>query len=199
MPRIVKVSAATPAHLLTLEQVKLHCRAQHNTEDELFNAWIASAEAYAEGYTARCLLTTQYQWIGEEFPEDELDLLVSPVQSIQSVSYYDENGDVQTLAEEDYELDGAEEVSVLVPAAGTSWPATLPGKRNAVTIVFTAGYRATQDGSGIPVIPQQFAQAIKLMIAQWYQHREEVIAGQALTPPIASQLLLDQVTSTRYV
>lgn len=199
MGRLVLVTPAT-ATLLSLEQAKLHCRCQHDAENDLFLEWIKSAEAYCREYTQRALLNSTYRWIGCEFPRDNygvdapLDLLISPVQSITSVSYVDADGEDQELDEDEYQLEAGVIAPKLWPGVDCSWPVTQAGNVSAVTVELQAGY------TSLDLVPAQFKQAMRLIIGQWYKQREEIVMGTIVaTPPIAAHRLLDQVLSERYV
>ena len=189
---MARVELVTPSstRLLTVEQAKLHCRCQNNLEDSAFSDWIKSAEAYVQDYTRRALLSSTWQWIGEEFPtldgEDApIDLLISPVQSIVSVTYSDENGDEQTLETDEWQLEGGL-VPKLYPGIVDEWPATEAGNVAAVTVVMTAGYASTD------LVPAQFTQAMKLLVGEWFVNRD------VTSIPAAVHALLDQVVSERY-
>jgi len=178
--------------LLTVEQAKLHCRVQHSGEDAAFVDLIKAAEDFCRIHTSRVSLSSTWRLTLPCFPEDDaIDLEISPVQSIVSVSYTDTDGDEQEL--EDYQLEKSIIVPRLWPAVGESWPATEEGNRNAVVVEFLAGY------DDISKVPAQFAQAMKLMVGQWFAYREEIIPGSVTTPPIAAIRLLNQVKSERYV
>lgn len=80
-------------------------------------------------------------WL-DAFP-DAIELQQPPIIAVQSVTYVDEAGALQTLDPADYVLDSAKHPGWLVCAPGKSWPATQPGAVNAVTVRYTAGYGPT--------------------------------------------------------
>jgi uncharacterized phiE125 gp8 family phage protein len=190
MGRLVLVTPAT-SRLITLDQAKLHCRCQHEAENDLFVGWIKSAEAYCQSYTSMALLTSTWRWIGSEFPtlDDEdapIDLLIGPVQSISSVSYVDRNAVDQVLATDEYQLENGL-VPKLYPGVDDTWPATQAGNVSAVTVQMIAGYTDAN------LVPAQFSQAILLIVGAHYMNRENPEIPQA------ANRLLDQVIAERYV
>lgn len=70
-----------------------------------------------------------------------------PVQTIDSIKYWDSNNVQQTLDPSSYIADLISEPSRVMPAPGTSWPSTF-NRPNAVEVRFTAGYGA--DGTTVP-------------------------------------------------
>ena len=54
------------------------------------------------------------------------------------------------------------------------WPSTQTGKINALTIRFVAGYGDPPD------VEHDIKLAMKLMVAHWYAHCEEAMAGPML-------------------
>ena len=74
----------------------------------------------------------------------EIWLPVSPVQSIESVTYIDSLGALQTLANTEYKLDKISSPARVVPAYGKAWPSTR-NEINAVQVNFTSGYGAQAD------------------------------------------------------
>ena len=191
MGRTELITAST-TRLLTLEQAKLHCRCQHDAENDLFHGWIKAAEAFCQQHTQRALLTSTWRWIGPEFPtlDDEdapIELGVSPIQSISSVTYFDTEGDEIELDAEDYQLEARIIAPRLYPGVDVSWPATQAGRIDAVTVEMVAGY------TSLDLVPAQFTQAALLMIGEWYVNRETTQI------PEAAIHLLNQVLSERYV
>ena len=97
----------------------------------------------------------------------EISLPLPPLQTIDSVKYYDTDGNLQTYASANYLVDTVSEPARLVPAYGTTWPST-QNRINAVEVAFTCGY-------GLPTaVPQGIKHWMLVRIASLYEHREEV-------------------------
>jgi uncharacterized phiE125 gp8 family phage protein len=215
MERLVQITppAAEP---LALELVKGHCRVQHSLEDALLRTWIKAAREYAEHETSRQLITATWRLTRGSFParslsqdylnrpyewrhisENEwcqrIEIPITPVQSILSFGYYDNAGVLQALTSDDYQFDGNEASALLLPAPQQTWPATQPGKVNAVQISILAGHGDTDAST-----PGLFQQAMLLMIGEWYLKREELASVIKPDMPTAAQRLLAKVASMRY-
>ena len=98
----------------------------------------------------------------------------APVSAVVSVVYTDPVGASQTLGPAAYELDAITEPCRLVPAYGSSWPATR-SQINAVAITYTCGYGAPE------AVPESIKRWMLLRIGALYENREEVLTGRAIT------------------
>tara|TARA_R110000868_G_scaffold27661_22_gene104680 strand:+ start:835 stop:1443 length:609 start_codon:yes stop_codon:yes gene_type:complete len=130
---------------------------------------IASAVSALDGpdsKTRRALLTQTWTATFDYFAP-ELPLLLPPVQSITSVKYVDTDGALQTADDGTYTLHGAASWDpIIAPTYGESWPATR-AEAGAVTVEFIAGY-----GDTVADIPAPLLQAIRQMVAEFYETRE---------------------------
>jgi len=133
----------------------------------------------------------------------QIVLPLSPLQSVDSVQYLDQNGVLQTMdPDTDYQVDNVSEPGRIAPAANTTWPLTQISVRapvlNAVKIQYTLGFGdATTDESGDitlpPTFPPTLIAAMKLLLGHFYENRQEVITGlraAAVQIPMAAKSLL---------
>lgn len=104
----------------------------------------------------------------------EIVLERGPIASVESITYTDQNAVTQTLAGSAYVVDLVSEPARIVPAYGTTWPATL-NQINAVTVNFTAGYGVAA------AVPQSVKQWMLLQIGAMYENREAFLAGRSIT------------------
>lgn len=159
-------------------------------------ALLAAATAYLDGrdgILGRALVTQVWDLTLDQFPAtDSIALPLPPIQSVTSITYVDELGASQTFSSSKYALSAAKHWGPRINLNyGEVWPTTRY-QPDAVTVRFVAGY---DDGSS-PADPQgsvpaPIKAAMKLLIAHWYEHREQVVMGQ--TPaelPMAVTALL---------
>lgn len=165
---------------VTLQEAKIQTRTDCADEDALHTALIGVATQAASDRLQRALVPSQYRLTLDAFP-DTIDLLMPPVISVDSVSYTDTNGAQQTLAPSAWQLDATSEPARLVPAYGTSWPAT-QDCINAVQVTYTAGY----PGSAIPLPIKQW---ILLALGDMYNNRERSAEKPAVPQHFADGLL----------
>jgi uncharacterized phiE125 gp8 family phage protein len=176
----LKLITAPEEEPLTLAEAKAHLRVVSTDDDALITSLIASARQAVEGYTQRSLMLQTWELALRAFPtacRADASLYLFAIQipkgslySITSVKYVDESGVLQTMDEEDYQLDDHSEPPQLVPAYGTVWPATR-AQPNAVLIRYVAGYPEAEN------VPEQIKSWMKLRIGTLYENREEVVNG----------------------
>ncbi len=169
---VITPPAAEP---VSLGDAKDHLRVDSADDDSLIEGMIAAARRRTEAFLWRSLVTQTLEWTVDRFPHaaTPIRLPQSPVQSITSISYTDDQGNAATLAVADYQTDLVNDPPRIVPAIDSFWPSTQAGKINALVIRFVAGY------GDPPAVEEDIKLAMKLMVAHWYAHREELIAGAA--------------------
>lgn len=177
---------------LTVQEAKLHLRVIDTSEDSLISLLIGAARHYAETYCLKSFITQKWALTLDSFPA-AMALSVAPygkayslppnavlfergpVQSVDSIVYYDMSGAQQTVvspAAPDYAIDLSGPIGRMTPGFGKIWPITQP-RIGAVTINFTAGY-----GPDSASVPEGIRQWMLIRIATMYENRESVVVGQ---------------------
>lgn len=147
--------------------------------------WIPSVVAEAETFQSRSYITTAYRLtIDWRFP-DAICLPRAPVQSVDAVSYVDCDGVNQTLDSADYQFDLGAEPVYIRPAYNKCWP-SVRNQLAAIQVDFTAGY-----GDVAADVPANIRNALLIMAASRYEHREDIVVGAspAKMPKSAYSLL----------
>lgn len=158
--------------VVQLADMLAHLNLTAGLDDTLVQDKINAAEAWIEQFTSRALLTQTRTIYFDRFHRS-LKLPVTPVQSITSITYLDQTQTQQTLASNSYTatpLNSDDDPTYLYAASGTSWPNTAPVK-SAVTVTLQAGYPAAAN------VPLPLYEAIKLLVAHWYENREASLVG----------------------
>lgn len=159
---LVTAPASEP---ITLAEARDFCRVSGTDEDSLFNLLITAARIYAENYTSRALISQEwnlYLDCGELQGAEILKLPKGNILSIAQVAYYDDEGTLVVLPSQTYQLSGRG----LALTNNESWP--VPGRElDAFEIRFSAGY-----GAASADVPEPIRQAIRLLVAHWYENRE---------------------------
>ena len=169
----------------SLAQAKLHCRIETGvTEDDtLITALIVAARTYVEDTLNRALITQTWELVLDTFPSGNNVLLPKgPLQSITSITTYDEADAASVFTTSGYRVDTYGDRATLVD--GYSWPTDLRS-HNGVVITYVTGY-----GDASTDIPPSIIQAIFMLIAHWYENREAVSEKAMLTVPMGVDLLL---------
>ena len=127
------------AEPVTVAEVKTSARIDGADLDADIGLDITAMRSQAEALIGRRLITQTVELVLDAFHAAEIDLQLPDVQSVTSVIYIDGDGTEQTLAGSAYSLDGVSTPCLLLPAYGTTWPATLDTV-NAVRIRFVVGF-----------------------------------------------------------
>ncbi len=173
MPR--KLITAPTLEPLTLTETKDHLHIDVATHDALISELIPAARRHAEIYCERALLTQTWDVFLDGFPlpltRGVIEIPLGELQSITDINYIDGAGVNQLLATSVYQVDAVSEPARVAPKSGQVWPATLL-EMNVVTIRFVAGY-----GNSPGDVPAGIREAMLMLIAHFYEHRESVIVG----------------------
>lgn len=202
---------------ITLGEAKLHLRVDFDTDDALIQTFISAAREVAESYVKQAFITQTWKLLLDFFPTaggyfnpavrqiwsslggfpsgvgpypgmlpnsgGVIFIPKAPLQSITSIQYYDLNNTLQTVDPSVYTVIAATPGQVQ-PNYGKIWPYTRP-TAGAIQITFVAGY-----GDSAATIPAAIKAAMKLMIGNWYENRESVVAGSYVELPMAVTALL---------
>lgn len=178
MWRPVVVTAAPAADPIPTADLVVHCRAPGDgTDDDLLDAYAASARAHVEAVTGTRMVTQTVSLKTDEWT-DLANLPIAPVQSVSSISYVDTDGEVQALSTDVYET----RLDLLEPAIvlkwNQTWPSIRPGSQITVTAVVGYGAAGAQ--------PPECLQAIRLIVGDFYAQRESMAEGGLISAPLAA-------------
>lgn len=153
---------------VSLEEAKAHMRisADFVADDAMIGRLIVAARERCEATLDRALVTSTWEYTVDAWPcrGGPTFGLPMPVASIESVSYFNAAGTLQTLGPSAYRLLSGEP-GRLEPAYGTSWPLAR-GQSDAITVRFVAGYGDPED------VPELLKLGILMLAAHWYIHPE---------------------------
>lgn len=199
--RLVIRQTVAPAYLpVTIDEVKAQCRIDEadETEEEVLRGYILAAVAYCESATLRQIMPATWRLTLDRFPGGALNDSSSPaiegmdillprprIQAVTSIVYVDADGASQTMSAADYIVGTDEAPGRISLAYGASWP-TSRAQAGAIVITYTAGYALSSDTEAVQqaAVDQRFKQAIKLLVAHWYENREVVLIG-TISGPLA--------------
>ena len=181
-----------PAALPVLwAEAQAHMRLDGTTEQTYVETLLGVATRVVEEETQRALITQTWALRCDDFPV-QFELPRPPLASVSSIAYTDENGDAQTLAASVYQVDLYSLSGRVTTAVDQVWPNTYSGAYNTVVVTYTAGYGAA--GSSVPL---PLRQAILLLTAHWFEHREAVGPSMAELPMAVKYLIAPFRTMTQ--
>ncbi len=163
-----------PEALVSLDEIKAHCRVVWDDEDNILAGFVSAATAHLDGEAGllgRCIAEQTWQITLDAFPTSAIELRPGKVTEISSIAYDQKSdGEVVSMSPSDFHLYNDTYGSFVVPAKGASWPET-EDVYSAVQIQFV---------SGLPVsdVRADLKLCVKLLAAHFYEHREAVEVGQ---------------------
>ena len=164
--------AAPATEPVSRTEAKLHCRVDHTEDDTYIDGLIVAAREYVENRTGLSLITQTWNFLFEEWPDDdEFHLGRGPINSITHVKYTDVDGTVHTWANTNYVLDGLSNPPELCLARYAYWPLEILQEGRPIEIRAICGYGAADD------VPTSIKQAMLLIIETMYRNRGEVVIG----------------------
>ncbi|MDA7527652.1 head-tail connector protein [bacterium] len=162
------------SEVVTLEQVKAHCRIVGSDQDDYLNTLIVVSRQYAEHYTQKVFGEQTWQLTAAKFP---CQFAKPPLVSINWVKYYSD-GVLTTWDSTEYHVD-LSIPSKIVPI--DSFP-IVDVRPDAVQIQLVAGETA----------PEKIQLACLIMCSHWFESREPVVIGTIVAKiPWSAHALLD--------
>ena len=148
---------------ITLAEVKQFLRVEHGDDDDVIAALIMGARIHIEAQTRRALITQSWRVIRDVWP-GWVGLLPVPVKTLDAVRVYKPDGTTLALDLSGFTLDRSSAPARLGFVRGEP-PA--PGRPLAgIEIDITCGY-----GDDPEDVPEPLRQAIRMLVAHWYDNR----------------------------
>lgn len=182
--RLITGPATEP---VTVARVSAHLNLNHDADSDLITEYIAAARRWVEQYTERALITQQWLLKLDEFPASDEPIVVPRPRLLTTdflLTYTDTDGDSVELDSSEVRLDVYAEPGLIYPLYSETWPTTRDDV-NVVSVLYKAGYGAASD------VPDDIKQAIRILAAHWYKHREPIAAGENIANiPLTVESLL---------
>lgn len=179
------VTSDSNAEPISLEDMKVFLRVDHNDEDSLIESLIASARDHVEALTGRALRERTYALTLDRFPTS-LELHEAPFVEVDSVAYYDSANESQSFSVDNLEyIHQLRTTLKLKPSVSAP---SVADRTDAVTITYTAGY-----GDNAGECPEGLKQAVRFLTAHYYENRSAIGVNVNLNNmPFAVQALCSQ-------
>lgn len=179
MPLSIETVTAPTGLPVSLSEAMTHLRYEGVEDKPLITSLVRAAVDHAQAFTGRQLMTATYKLrlASCEIPAGDIVLPHAPLQSVSAVEYVDAAGANQTLSTSLYTVHRHGDPGRIRPAYGQQWP-TVRDQRDAMTVTFVAGYASAS------LVPASIRQAILMLAAHWYEHREAAVDGPAPGPVV---------------
>jgi uncharacterized phiE125 gp8 family phage protein len=165
------------AEPLTLAEAKNFLRVEIGEDDDLIAALIAAARIHVEAETRRALMNQTWRLVRDDWPADgRLRVLPAPLRAVAAARVYDAQNVAHDFDPQAFVVDTAGAALSFAP-----WAVPAPGRAFAgIEIDISAGY-----GDGPADVPEPLRQAMRLLVAEWYDNRVISAVGQGVTQPPA--------------
>jgi uncharacterized phiE125 gp8 family phage protein len=179
----LRQSVDSTSEVVTLDEAKQSLRIDHNEDDSYINGLIKASRKWAEDYCQRSFFTQTWVMELDSFPNINcIELLMSPIASVSSIKYYDADNTQQTWDSSNYRVDTGSRIGRI--EAVDTWPTTYD-ILNAVEITYVAGE------SSISSVDEGIKTAIKIMVGDLYELRQNVIVGSQVNVRNTTEILLN--------
>jgi uncharacterized phiE125 gp8 family phage protein len=166
---------------VALDAMKAFLRVETGDDDNIVAALIAGARVHVENWTRRALMTQTWRLILHLWPEDgRIAVVPAPLQSLTAARVYNADGTTHSIDAQAFVLDLADSSLLFTP-----WTLPAPARPVAgIELDVIVGYG---DASAVP---EPFKQALRLLVAHWYEHRALVADGSNAALPQSVAALL---------
>ena len=185
---------------VSLQEAKEYLRVDDSTDERIVRPFIETARRVAEEHLGRTLMTTTYSlfvdgydeladplWEGTRtgpylnYYKNYINLPKCPIQSVTSVSTFDDSDNETTMAASRYYVDNVREPSGIVLRQGETFPTALR-VANAIKVVYVAGY------SNAYAVPEPVRMGMLQHIAFLYEHRGDMYEAASPMPPMIKNM-----------
>lgn len=149
---------------ISLVQMKEHLRVEHSSEDTLISAYITSARLHIEALLSKVLISQNWRINFDKLPTGKVfHLPLAPILVLNSVSFYTEQTGPNVIPPVDYTID----LDSFRPRFSLNLQRQNLRAFGAYELNVTAGY-----GPAPEDVPADIRQALRLLVAHWYENRE---------------------------
>jgi uncharacterized phiE125 gp8 family phage protein len=157
---------------VTLAEAKEFLRVSHDDDDGIIAALTAAARNHIEALTRRCLMTQTWRFVADAWPRDgRIRLRLGPIRSVAAVRQYAIDDSALAVDAERFVIDAPSDTLAAPP-----WSLTAPGRAAAgIEIDVVMGF-----GDSAGDVPPLLRQAIRQLMAHWYENRGLIAIGQSV-------------------
>ena len=180
----LKRTTDSTLEVVTLQEAKDFLNVNYDDHNSLIDSLRKASRKWCENYASISFLTQTWTLKLDHFPSEEIELWMPPIQSVTSVKYYDQDNSFQTLDSSLYNVD-INSNTARIQHVNDDWPDTYD-RVDAVEVIYVAGY------SDIDEVPEDIIVAVKHLIADFYEIRQNVIIGSQVNERNVTRMILDQ-------
>ncbi|HEX8167786.1 MAG TPA: head-tail connector protein [Beijerinckiaceae bacterium] len=175
-PLLIAGPAVEP---VTLAEMRAYLRLDDNAEDDLVTALVKAARLLVEAACGRQLVEQTWRLMLDRWPCGRVVRLpLSPLIRVERLRVFDAAGTPADLASAFYRAEAASDpprvaVSATAPESGVA--------AEGIHLDVAVGF-----GPAAADVPAPLAQAVRLLVARWFENRGDALADTALPPDVAA-------------
>ncbi|MDZ4367246.1 MAG: head-tail connector protein [Afipia sp.] len=171
---LVTAPAAEP---LSLSDAKSFLRVEHGDDDAIITSLVSAARNHVEALTRSALITQTWRLVLDRWPDGgRIAPRIGPLRALTAVRVFDAAGEASLIDPDIFVVDAAAGV-----LAAPAWPLPVPGRGVAgIELDIEVGFGAASD------VPQTLRQAIRMLVAHWYENRGLIAIGSSVAMMPAS-------------
>lgn len=172
--------------LISLDDAKAHVGASDYDEvDDFLTTLVEAATDTIEGPSSTGAVFVSQTWRAtlDHLPSC-FSIPLGPIQSITSITYVDQAGEVQTIDPATYHTDFDRHPAMVAFYSAPPVPARVPGS---VKVTFVAGYGDPSQ------TPAKARHAVRLLVGDWFKNREASTEASVRETPIGVSRLMAQL------
>jgi len=190
----LKVITQPTIQAVSTEDLKDHLNIIHDEKDDLIDNFIEVARETLEKrhnvtFATKTILLTFDKW-----PDFPVELPKPPLAEVTKIEYKDDEGNVTEWDSANYVVDEYSFIPRVALADDYDIPTDDLYPVNAIQITYDAGYSSQSD------IPATYKHAIKLLVGEWWNNREETVdigaVPQKIKDGVDALMGLDGVKNT---
>lgn len=168
---------------LSLADAKAFLRIDHDHDDAIISALIASARGQVEALTRSALMTQVWRLVLDAWPcEGRITPRFGPLRAVNAARVYDAAGHASSIDTGRFVVDAASGVIV-----SPGWSLPVPGRARAgIELDIAIGFGPTAAD-----VPDVLRHAIRVLVAHWYDNRglAAIGASVAMLPGSVSAMI----------
>lgn len=175
--RYVSGPATAPIALADL-RAQVRAPSANTIEDTLLTDKLAAARSHLERTLNIAIGAQAYELVLDCWPSASIELLPAPLQSVESITYYDTDNAEQTLSTDVYGVATHIRPGFVYLKQDQSWP-DIYARPDAIKVAFTAGYEAATDWP----LPAAIRQWLLHLVTWQFENRGDKDRPERLTDP----------------
>jgi len=168
---------------LSLLEAKNFLRVEHDADDVLIASLVSAARNHVEAMARSALIAQTWRLVLDRWPDDgRIAPRIGPLRALSAARVFDAVGEGRELDPDMFVVDRAANV-----IAAPGWSLPVPGRSVAgIELDIEAGF-----GEAASDVPPRLLQALRMLVAHWYENRGLIAIGQtvAMMPATVNALI----------